>query len=558
MVESADWEDLCRRSGRVGSYRVVVIVLFAAGLLSSCAGRSAAPSTPTPTPTVASRGGSPAGDEQPGGVALTEGSKRILGSLTTVLRIDAYVGRGVPEVAHFVRDLQDLLTEYEREGKGKVKVHFIEPDTDELREQARQEGLQEQAWGAQGEDAAVIAQGYLGLVFKYGSEKGVIPQLPYQESDGLEFWISNKIREIRDKAHGIKHRIGVVTGKDELKLSDTNLVPRQGQGGGPSIEGVLEQAFPFYALEEVDLRQGASAIDPNLVGLIITQPRSDYIELELRRIDEFLMLGEKSLTVYASAVNLRPGDPSLLATLSTRGLETLLDGYGLHMNRNAVFDHGAPLSLPVLAQSGSTAAVRHPGVAHVVSSEPASTGERRLDTGFAGFFRMDEVMFPFASSLELAREKQPTDVQLHVVARSTPEASVDDSATVDMRLREQWTPKPPLQQRILAAYAQGKLRSAFAGRPASGFSTPERARRSSRVLVVSSSLFLTNPFAYAGNAPTSGAGSGGGDVQLLMLAQPYTKYLTSTILSVKNTLDWMTGDEDLVATSAKLIGPRHR
>jgi hypothetical protein len=79
------------------------------------------------------------------------------------------------------------------------------------------------------------------------------------------------------------------------------------------------------------------------------------------------------------------------------------------------------------------------------------------------------------------------------------------------------------------------------------------------VLVVSSSLFLTNPFAYAGNGPELGGqfamfGAMGGDRQLLMFAQPYTKYLTSTIISLKNTLDWMSGDSDLIAASAKLIG----
>jgi hypothetical protein len=49
-------------------------------------------------------------------------------------------------------------------------------------------------------------------------------------------------------------------------------------------------------------------------------------------------------------------------------------------------------------------------------------------------------------------------------------------------------------------------------------------------------------------------GAVGGDPKLLALAQPYTKFLTSTILSLKNTLDWMAGDADLVATSAKLLG----
>ena len=41
----------------------------------------------------------------------------------------------------------------------------------------------------------------------------------------------------------------------------------------------------------------------------------------------------------------------------------------------------------------------------------------------------------------------------------------------------------------------------------------------------------------------------------MMMAQPYTKYLTATILSLKKTLDWMTNDEDLV--SAKII-PREK
>jgi hypothetical protein len=185
--------------------------------------------------------------------------------------------------------------------------------------------------------------------------------------------------------------------------------------------------------------------------------------------------------------------------------------------------------------------------------------DKLLDTGFAGFFRLDEVIFPFPSSLELKRDKQPADVKLAAVARSTPATSVDKSDTIDMKLRLQWRPKPPQDQRILAAYADGKLKSAFAGSPLEGISPPERAPQASRVLVVSSSLFLTNPFAYAGNGPDLGGqfamfGAVGGDKDLLMYAQPYTKYLTSTIISLKNTLDWMSGDADLVAASAKLLG----
>jgi hypothetical protein len=46
----------------------------------------------------------------------------------------------------------------------------------------------------------------------------------------------------------------------------------------------------------------------------------------------------------------------------------------------------------------------------------------------------------------------------------------------------------------------------------------------------------------------------GGDEQLQMIAGPYAqKCLTGTILSFKNTLDWMSGDSDLIAASAKLL-----
>jgi hypothetical protein len=495
---------------------------------------------------------------------LSKGSGRLLASLKTPIQVDAYIKTGLPQLDAFVRDLTDLLQEYERAGKGKFKFTLIEPNTDELREQAKEAGLTEQPFGEMSttsDDQAAIAQGYLGLVFKYGSEKDTIPALPYQNGgDGLEFWITNKISGIRAKADDIKYRIGVVTGKDELKLSDANLVPKQGQGqGGPSLKGILEQAFPFYKVEDLDLKGGASAIDKELTGIIITQPQKDYDEKELRRIDEFLLLGGKSLVVYASAVNLKPSDGAMSATLNTHGIDKLLDGYGIHMNKDAVLDHGSQFRVQVMTQGGQPTWLRHPGIAYVRVDTGADEKVKPLDTGFAAFFRMQEAMFPFPSSLDLKREKQPADVKLEAVVRTTEEANVETSETVDMKLREQWRVKAKQSVRILSAYADGKLKSAFAGSPMEGIAPPERAPQPSRVLVVASGLFLTNPFAYAGNGPDLGGqfamfGAVGGDPKLLALAQPYTKFLTSTILSLKNTLDWMAGDADLVATSAKLLG----
>lgn len=493
---------------------------------------------------------------------LSKGSARLVQELKQPVEIEAFVKTGQAQLDAFVRDLTDLLGEYERQSNGNLKYTIIEANTDELRQKAKDAGLQEQPFGeasATGEDQASITQGFMGLVFKYGSEKGVIPALQPNRGEGLEFWITNKIREIRDKNDNIKHRIGVITGKDELKLDDTNLVARQGQGqGGPSLKQIISQNFPFYSIEELDLKEGAEPIDTGFVGLIITQPRKDYTEKELRRIDEFLMQGNKSLAVFASAVTMKPNDATMSAELSLHGLDALLGGYGISMKKDAVMDHGAQFRIAVPTQGGIVW-IRHPGIAHVVNDPRFDEDEKLLDTSFPGFFRMEEMMVPFPSSLELLRDKQPADVKLSVVARTTPNASAITGDSVDMKLREQWDVKPPLEQRAIAAVAEGKLKSAFAGKPDEAIKAPDVAKEPSRVFVLSSSQFLTNPFAFAGNGPELGGqfqmfGAVGGDRDLQMISQPYTKYLTGTILSLKNTLDWLSGDTDLIAASAKLLG----
>jgi ABC-type uncharacterized transport system involved in gliding motility auxiliary subunit len=492
---------------------------------------------------------------------LSQGSGRLVQSLNEPMLVDAYVTRGLAKLEVYVDDLTSLLKEYERSSEGKFSFTLIEAKTADLKERAKEAGLQPLTFAAQaetGEDQAAIAQGYLGLVFKYGSEKGVLQLMP-GDAQGLEFVISNKIREIRDKADERKPKIGVVTGKDELKLDDTNLVPRRGQGGA-NIKAIMSQHFPFYELVDVELNESAP-IDKDLVGLIITQPQKDYTDKELRRIDEFLMLGDKSLAVFASAVNIKPNDAKMEAELNTHGLEKLLAGYGINMKKDVLLDYGAHLQAPILTQAG-IAQVRHPPIAHVTEDPRLEGDEQLLDTGFPSFFRLQEAAFPYPSSLELLRDKQPDDVELKAIARTTPNTTELTDDKVDLSFRvDGWQPKQPFEQHVLAATADGNLKSAFAGSEDNmGIEVPERSEQPSRVLVISSSQFLTNPFAWAGNGPELGGqfamfGNVGGDPQLLAIAGPYAqRYLTNMLLVVKNTLDWISGDSDLLATSAKIIG----
>lgn len=495
---------------------------------------------------------------------LSKGSGRLVREgLKQDLQIDIYVTRGLPKHEAFIQDLTDLMSEYERASNGKVHYSIIEPKTDEQRAAAKEAGLQEAAFGEgseTGQDQATITRGFMGIAFKYGSEKEAIPMLSPDTSQGLEFWITNKIREIRDRADDVSQKFGVITGKDEIKLTESNLIASQGGRPGPTMKGILEQALPFYKLEDVDLQNGDAEINKELAGIIITQPGKDFTEKELRRIDQFLMLGNKAVAIFAGAVNLKASDASMKAELNTRGLEKLLDGYGIEMKKEAILDWGRSISIPVQTQSGQMMWFRAPGIVQSQYDGRLDEKDQLLDSSFAGFFRLDELAFPFPSTLVAHPEKQP-EASMKVVARSTPRSTVESGETIDMKISDKWQPKGEYGQRAMAIVVEGKIKSAFAGKgDALGIEAPEASKDKSRLLVVSASQFLANPFARAGNAPPmppqmAMMGAMGGDENLQMLSQPYAqKYLTSAILALKNTLDWMGGDSDLIAASAKLLG----
>jgi ABC-type uncharacterized transport system involved in gliding motility auxiliary subunit len=490
---------------------------------------------------------------------LSKGSGNLLRSMKQQLSVDAYVTKGLPKLDAFVRDLRDLLQEYQNAGGGKFDYTIVVPKDEDTRKKAKDAGLIEQPFGeaSDTDEKAAVTQGFMGLVFRYGEQQDVIKFIPPDRTDGLEFWISNKIREIRDKGDDIHHKLGVLTGHDEIKTTEDNLTPHN--MGKYAIQGIITQNFPFYSFQDVDLKNGDNEIPDELDGLIITQPGKDLSEKELRRIDQFLMKG-KSLAVFASAVNVKASDATMNASLSTRGLEKLLDGYGITLNKDVVLDRVRRVQVMV-PTTGGIAAVEFDQFLNVQDDPRFTRDEQLVDTSFPALFRVSEIAVPFASSLTLKVDKQP-GAKLHVVMRSTPRAVHLTGDSADLRPYQKWAPKlKGLQdeQFAVAAAAEGTLKTAFPEGDKQGIDAPAQSAHPARVFVLASSQFLANPLARAGNGPDMGQYGAmmpnlGGDEQLLMLAGPYAQqFITGTILVFKNTLDWLIGDTDLLAVSAKIL-----
>jgi ABC-type uncharacterized transport system involved in gliding motility auxiliary subunit len=268
----------------------------------------------------------------------------------------------------------------------------------------------------------------------------------------------------------------------------------------------------------------------------------------------------KSLAVFASAENIKPNDASMNASMNMHGLDKLLEGYGIAMDKDVVLDIWRHARVVVQTQAG-VAGAELQQVLDVQDDTRFSGDERLIDSSFPCLFRVEDVAVPFASSLTLKSDKQPS-AKMQVVMRSSPAAVHLTGDNIDLKPFQKWAGKlKGLQQKqfAVAANVDGTLKSAFPEGDKQGVEAPAQSSKPARVFVLASSQFLANPLARAGTGPDMGQfgmmmPNLGGDEQLLMLAGPYAQqFITGSILVFKNTLDWLTGDTDLLAVSAKIL-----
>ena len=129
---------------------------------------------------------------------------------------------GLPKLDAFVRDLRDLLKEYKDASGGKFEYTIIEAEGRRARRRRPRRPASRSAVRRRRATPRTRPRSPRATWASSSStarEKDAIPFLSPDNATGLEFWITNKIREVRDKGDNIKHKIGVLTGQDEMKLT---------------------------------------------------------------------------------------------------------------------------------------------------------------------------------------------------------------------------------------------------------------------------------------------------------------------------------------------------
>lgn len=494
-----------------------------------------------------------------------KGTGHLLETLKKPLAITVYAPEGLATVDNFVRDLRDLLSEYVRYGNGKVSYEIIYPDKLEGEQRTKAEaaaaeaGLHKQILGegkAVGGKQATIGEGYLGMVMTYGGEREKLDQgdgFSERNTQGLEFMISSKIRELRDKEDKISHKVGYLQGHKEH--------------GFQELSQIFGKYFPYYKLEAVDLSKGEKEVDPTLDGLFVTQPEEEIPEKELRRINQFLMKG-KAVAVFANPLHVKENDVSMNSSFSGMGIDKLLSGYGVDFKSELVIDR-QHVWTPVFQLPNGLGVQLDPY--YFIYTADAKTGpDSPFDNAFAPFFRQQGLAVPFPLEMTVDKVRAGGDqVKIKTIIKSSPNLvtlqgtaiSMNPSHNAQGATGQKESNRKKGEEAIFGLDLEGPIKSAFPT-AADGIDAPVTATGNARLMIVSSGLFFGNAFQESGKSPFGQMMPGmdpnmGADEELMRYAQIYQRDqrgFLSGILIAWHTCDWMTGETDLLAVGAKFFG----
>ncbi len=366
---------------------------------------------------------------------LAKVTKDVIRGLPQVTTIKVYLSQEFPESLLGLRqDIRDLVSEYARSSRGKVIVKESDPKSNPLAAQEVEKyGVPQIQFNSFGQQKFTISTGYVGLVTLYGNKFETIPII--RTIDTLEYDLTAAIHKL-----------------SRAKTPVLGLAGGYGDDLPPELRDALRRQ---YTVEDVWLNDAIGVPDAVDVLLLVgpTQALPDYARYNL---DQYVMSG-RPLVVFADGYKVQREYLTADPNAARDSLNDLIGRYGVQIKKNIVAD---TLANQVLAFSAGPLQVLQPYVAW-----PKVTREG-LAQNHPITAKLRTVIVPWASSLELSATSTAADVTtlISTSPRSFSVSAERGSIFLNPQAFQQTAPTA-FQSYPLAAVVQGKLTSAFAGKP---------------------------------------------------------------------------------------------
>lgn len=328
-----------------------------------------------------------------------------------------------------------------KQKQDKLKLEIVRPNPIEAQQLIEKYGVQGIYYETEDGNSEI---GAFGVVVEYGDNFKVLPVLVQQSFFGyavsgydvLEDSINESIQSLMSKSTPV----GYITGNGEINIDD--------ERGGKTFGSMLSS---MYELQQLNLI--TQDIPSNINSIIINGPKYEFSEIELYRIDQFIMRGGNVMIFIDGLIensdrqSYYQGGPDRLENPSD--LDKLLESYGIKREMNIVMDTNCFEN--VTQQYGKINMYWAPML------QKEQLQPKHPVTNNLGY-----VLFVNAGSLDVDSAINNPDVNVTVLAKSSENSWTEGSDVVIHPL----TVNPPADTNLmksenLAVLLEGKFKSAF-------------------------------------------------------------------------------------------------
>ena len=253
---------------------------------------------------------------------LSNGTQTVLERLDTEVQIKFYVSQGgeekIPSVfLNRVRDIENLLREYKREGGGNIKVQKIDPQPD------TEEEYNAQLAGIARTQFSDRSEAYYGIAVSCLDQTQALPAIAGISDEQFEYHLTRAISQVYNPK---KKKIGLMSA---LPMTGNPMARQQA-----SI--FYQQLEQDYEVEMIEVTASKIADDVDL--LVVVHP-AGITEEGQYAIDQFIMSGKNAVLMVdpfsieaASQQPQFPGQPPMGGVDPSSNLESLFNSWGLAYN----------------------------------------------------------------------------------------------------------------------------------------------------------------------------------------------------------------------------------
>ncbi len=252
---------------------------------------------------------------------LADGTREVLANLDDIVTFTLFVSDELPpEVqATTLRDVEDLLADFRRAGRGRLVVQRVDPDDDDdARSEASGMGIPAIEFNVLRDDQFEVRRGYFGLAMQYADQQEVIPVI--DRADDLELRMATAVVSMTSDARprlrfasGFGARQAFELPALQQELSDRYSV------GSVALDG---DTVPPLSSDSIDV-------------LVVAGPTEPMSPLALERLAEYVDGGGAAM-LLVEGTRIDPQSP--MASPVTSGLEGFIEERGVRYDGGIVFD----------------------------------------------------------------------------------------------------------------------------------------------------------------------------------------------------------------------------